>query len=51
MGMMDEMMAQLEEWDELLHLGLIVQYDNGLQGMANGPEWCRIPLCNDGEDQ
>ena len=39
-----------EEWREDLELGFIVEYDNGLQGMANGPEWCRVPLCNDGWD-
>lgn len=36
-----------DEIKELIELGLLVMYDNGLQGMANGPDWYLIPLCND----
>lgn len=41
--------ADLYEWAELKQYGLVVSYDNGAQGMANGWEECRIPLCNDEE--
>lgn len=43
------MTTQDEELRELLEYGLLVQYDNGLLGMANGPEWWLLPLCNDME--
>lgn len=41
----------LDDMGELFALGLVVEYDNGLEGMANGPEWYFIPLCNDAEEQ
>lgn len=50
MSLMQQMFDEVEEWDELFALGLVVGYDNGLLGMANGPEWYRLPLCNDEED-
>ncbi len=39
----------LTEVVELIEYGLLIQFDNGLLGMANGFDYYLIPLCNDEE--
>lgn len=45
-----EIAEAIADMMDMKELGLVVVSPNGLGGMAEGPEWYFVPLCNDGPE-